>query len=437
MDVDLDQIFELLSNEALGGPEGIDDFFNADPGRTAELFADVSWVDIFAEAGIDGDSEYFVLVLHGSFDETSLIAELEAISGRDLEQESYKGRIVYSLEGDGDEFALSVLESALFAVGSVEAVKDYIDLNAGDADSASGDLIDIYNDLSDGIFGFAAEVSQDTFDGADLGSIPGLGSLPISLDFLSSLELVGIGGDLNNGSLNLKINMDFTSQDAAETLEGFINGIVILAAGFLADPRTAELLSGLEVEQDGRRLTITIEIPESELSDIFSDLTTSTGATQSVGRPPGTPAIRLRESVIGDEFSIMPSADHVAEGQKVAYSTTPPTSGNHWGRWADCGWYPNGLPDELITHNLEHGNIVVSYNFTNPAQATELRQVLDGVTQFEKWGVARSYDRIPDGQVAIAAWGRLATFQGVAALEIELFFEAFAGLVGPERIACR
>ena len=93
----------------------------------------------------------------------------------------------------------------------------------------------------------------------------------------------------------------------------------------------------------------------------------------------------------------------------------------------DCGWYPDGLPDEVATHNLEHGNVVVSYHFTNPAQVSELRPVLDGVDQFASWGVARSYDKIPDGQVALSAWGRLARFEGVAAGDIELFFETIAG----------
>ena len=92
-------------------------------------------------------------------------------------------------------------------------------------------------------------------------------------------------------------------------------------------------------------------------------------------------------------------------------------------------------------HNLEHGNIVVSYNLTNPAQVTELRQVLDGVAQFNNdesyWGsVARFYDEIPDGQVALSAWGMLHTAQGVTAVPIEVFFEAYAGLLGPGRIAC-
>ena len=136
----------------------------------------------------------------------------------------------------------------------------------------------------------------------------------------------------------------------------------------------------------------------------------------------------------------MPSADHVEEGQTVEYSTTPPTSGEHWPRWADCGWYPDGLPDEVITHNLEHGNIVVSYNLANPAEVTELRNFLENLGQFDEWGVARSDDEISEGHIVLAAWGRMATYDGVLTQEstrdIEFFFRAHAGLLGRERVPC-
>jgi hypothetical protein len=126
----------------------------------------------------------------------------------------------------------------------------------------------------------------------------------------------------------------------------------------------------------------------------------------------------------------------VPEGKKVGYSDAPPTSGEHWSRPASCGFYTEDLPDERIVHNLEHGNIVVSYNFTNPAQVTGLRDALEDIELFDDWGVARPYDRIADGQVAIAAWGHLHIMNGVSPGELALFFEGLAGVNGPERFTC-
>ena len=135
---------------------------------------------------------------------------------------------------------------------------------------------------------------------------------------------------------------------------------------------------------------------------------------------------------IGTQYPIMADNSHVSEGRTVSYSTTPPTSGKHWARWANCGFYPEGLPDELIVHNLEHSNIVVSYNLT-PAEAGQLRQAVDDVSLSRAWGVTRFYDKLEPGTVAVAAWGVMDTMSGVDRNRIKRFFEAYAGRLGPEQ----
>ena len=137
-----------------------------------------------------------------------------------------------------------------------------------------------------------------------------------------------------------------------------------------------------------------------------------------------------------EEIEIMPTKDHVAQGETVVYSTVPPTSGDHWSSWADCGFYEDGLPDELITHNLEHGNIVVSYNLPGQQQIDQLRATLDSIQLAEEWGVIRSYGKIPQDSVALAAWGRLDIVQTMDRDRIATFFDAFAGRLGPEVITC-
>ena len=438
IDLDLDQFLGMLSSNLQEEGEGFDKLFNIEQFRPGGLFGDISRVDIFGEITDSDDVDYFGLLLNGSFDEPALIAALESISGEKLAQRQYKGSNVYSPADDPDEFDLSVLNDSTFVIGSGGAVNEVIDIESGDADAASGPIIDTFHDLDGGLFALAIKVPQDLADGAELGSLLELGDLPISMDFISALEIVGVGGVLEDGSLGLTVTMDFTTEDAAESLEVFINGIVALAGGFLADSGTVGLLDGLKVDRDRSRLVIEIEIPLSDIPDIFADLLSpaSVESFTSDGRPPGTPDIRVIGAVIGEPVPISQDITHVPEGQRVDYNDAPPTSGQHWPATAPCGFYPDGLPDERVVHNLEHGNIVVSFNFTNPAQVTALRQVLDGVRQFDDWGVARSYDKIADGQVALAAWGQLHRMDGVRPWEIGPFFEAFAGVAGRERFEC-
>lgn len=438
IDLDLDQFLGMLSSNLQEEGEGFDKLFSIEQFRPGGLFGDISRVDIFGEITDSDDVDYFGLLLNGSFDEPALITALESISGEKLVQRQHKGSNVYSPADHPDEFDLSVLNDSTFVIGSGGAVNEVIDIESGDADAASGPIIDTFHDLDGGLFALAIKVPQDLADGAELGSLLELGDLPISMDFISALEIVGVGGVLEDGSLGLTVTMDFTTEDAAESLEVFINGIVALAGGFLADFATTGLLDGLKVDRDGSRLVIEIEIPLSDIPDIFGDLLSpaSVESFTSDGRPPGTPDIRVIGAVIGEPVPISQDITHVPEGQRVDYSDAPPTSGQHWPATAPCGFYPDGLPDERVVHNLEHGNIVVSFNFTNPAQVTALRQVLDGVRQFDDWGVARSYDKIADGQVALAAWGQLHRMDGVRPWEIGPFFEAFAGVAGRERFEC-
>ena len=144
---------------------------------------------------------------------------------------------------------------------------------------------------------------------------------------------------------------------------------------------------------------------------------------------------------VGQLLDLMPVGPrglnaHVSQNQTVSYSTLPPTSGDHWGTPAICGFYEGGLPDESIVHNLEHGNIVVSYNLATPEEVDQLKEVVDDIGLSPIWGVTRFYDKLPVGTVAVAAWDVLDSMQGVDGERIDTFYQTYAGLLGPESIIC-
>jgi len=129
----------------------------------------------------------------------------------------------------------------------------------------------------------------------------------------------------------------------------------------------------------------------------------------------------------------MTTRTHISEGTTVEYNSIPATSGNHWAQWSQCGFFEEGLPDERIVHNLEHSNIVVSYNLTSPEEVQQLRDVMDGIGLAQVLGVTRFYDKIPEGTVALSAWGVLDTIKGVDKDRIKRFFDTYAGRIGPEK----
>lgn len=127
---------------------------------------------------------------------------------------------------------------------------------------------------------------------------------------------------------------------------------------------------------------------------------------------------------------------HIPESESATYSAFPPTSGNHWAIPTACGFYEEGLNDERVVHNLEHGNIVVSYNLATNEEVDQLQEAVDSIGLSQVWGVTRSYDKIPVGTVAVAAWGVLDTMDSINRDRIKTFFETYAGTLGPERIIC-
>src|SRR3989338_1731172 len=71
-------------------------------------------------------------------------------------------------------------------------------------------------------------------------------------------------------------------------------------------------------------------------------------------------------------------ANHIEVGSAhPVYNSNPPTSGWHYKDPAAIGFYPNGLPDEQLIHNLEHGEIWVSYHARVPAETVKELEKLD------------------------------------------------------------
>ena len=142
---------------------------------------------------------------------------------------------------------------------------------------------------------------------------------------------------------------------------------------------------------------------------------------------PGSDALEYTEGV-GTPVDLMSSAEHRPVGEFISYSTTPPTSGPHWGtpEWAECGIHQAQVPDERIVHNMEHGQVVISYNLPNEEDVARLLDVAEGLPDMESWTVVRPYDKIEEGTVAVTAWGVMDIVQGVDEDRIRQFYTTYA-----------
>lgn len=420
----------------------------------------------FAQAVIFTDisrsDEFSGVIAKGRFDELALISSIRNAVDDRLVSAPYKGNLIYSPEAISDAPSISILPEGILIVGTSEAVRAVIDVHQGDRGTVSGNLIEAFNDLGGGLFRLQAKVPAELV--ADylpfaIASFPflsdalsgeGVSGLFGSVERLRDLEFVGLALAQNGQIVILRVNLKFSSQESAEAISELLGGLITLASSFSPDPALTELLEKLQVGLDDDRVSIRLELERPEIADLISSLTANTRSKSGeIQDPPHRDGrvvvpgdgVRVPQPVpptvvLGDEFPIMPTSFHVAIGEEVGYSTTPPTSGDHWERWTDCGFYPEGLPDELITHNLEHGNIVVSYNLPLQAQIDRLQTVINNIPISAVIGVTRYYGEIPEGQIALSAWGRMYKIGDVDQKSIGAFFSQYAGALGPERIPC-
>jgi len=96
---------------------------------------------------------------------------------------------------------------------------------------------------------------------------------------------------------------------------------------------------------------------------------------------------------------------HIQEGAAhPEYNSNPPTSGWHRANPARLGFYDEELPDEALIHNLEHGEIWISYKPTIP-EAIKIK-----LKEFQGARVIITARSQNNADIALAAWTRLDTF---------------------------
>ncbi len=143
-------------------------------------------------------------------------------------------------------------------------------------------------------------------------------------------------------------------------------------------------------------------------------------------------------AAVGEQIALLP-AIHIPQGDPFdRYNSSPPTSGSHWATgWARCGIYDNedDVLDERIVHNMEHGQVIISYNLTDEVEIERLINIAKDLPSRRSWLIMRPYSGITPGEVAITSWGWLDRFDGVQEDRIREFYDAHVNN-GLESVSC-
>ncbi len=132
----------------------------------------------------------------------------------------------------------------------------------------------------------------------------------------------------------------------------------------------------------------------------------------------------------GEFFSSL-GQQHIDPGSShPAYNSNPPTSGWHYPQPAQSGIYDTELPDEQLIHNLEHGQIWITYKPDLPKDQVE---ALANIAKSYGSKMIMEPRKENDSPIVIVAWQHLFKLNTVDEAKIKAFAGAYRGR-GPESV---
>jgi len=155
------------------------------------------------------------------------------------------------------------------------------------------------------------------------------------------------------------------------------------------------------------------------------------------------------QTPVGDEQAVPTLGNaHIQEGgvSPIAYNSTPPTSGPHYGGMAPWGIQRQPQRYEQLLHNLEDGGVAVYYQCAEecPELERQLEELLDPYARAQRRVLLLPNDpawREPPGRgnsqplhqemgnrIALTAWQRIDKFDEFDAERIRAFIERYEGI---------
>lgn len=138
---------------------------------------------------------------------------------------------------------------------------------------------------------------------------------------------------------------------------------------------------------------------------------------------------------LGADYSVFYEAqnrEHIAVGaEHPAHNSNPPSGGWHYGLTAKKKFYDEPVADEYIIHNLEHGDVWLTYH---PRISDEAKSKLK---QFAFSKIIITPREANDTDIALVAWERVDKFnlenRAVPESRISDFIKRYRNK-GPEKI---
>lgn len=110
----------------------------------------------------------------------------------------------------------------------------------------------------------------------------------------------------------------------------------------------------------------------------------------------------------------------------TSYNTIPPTSGPHIGSIASWGIHDEQIADEIQTHNLEDGGVIVHYD-PERVSAELIDELKDIVRSYSSSLILEPYEGL-NTPIVLTAWGKIDELESFDEQRIKDFINAYRGI---------
>jgi len=259
-DRDLRDAYDEAEKEP-GQPQTIEKALDELVKETGIDLSDFSEAVIFADMATMNVEEYLGVIVEGTFDKKQFIDNIEEKAEMDFTVSDYKGYKLYT--GEEEEFGIAFLSDRTLLLGTMEAVKDAIDVSKGDREPVGGIILDTYNRLGGALIKVAFELPEEAREALTEEPMPG--EIPISLEPFADIDILGFALNKEADTLTAQIDSHFLSMDSARDAKDTLSGAISFFKGTSTDQQMKELLGKIEVTVADSWVTIALEITISEI----------------------------------------------------------------------------------------------------------------------------------------------------------------------------
>ena len=238
----------------------------------AVAFADTSTLIQSVESTQGSSSSpYCGALVEGNLDESSFILSIEEKTGQMLTRGDYQGCTIYTiatLDNEDEVLSIAFPADGQFVIGTSQAVKDVIDVTVGLQEPISGDVFNLYSQLSDALIKVASRVPESLTEQIP-DEIP-LGPINVSMRSFRDINYATLTLTKNEAIINAEAYLEFTNEDSAKTSEQLLWTGIEAGKYVVPDPDVKELLSKVHTSRSGSSVSLTLALTVSEIERLTS-----------------------------------------------------------------------------------------------------------------------------------------------------------------------